>query len=233
MSEPNSETVIEITESGKNIDNIRDNMAKSNNDDICCDKIEKDKLLWCNNSESTPQTITKESNDTTLNAIDNMSFKNVTNEEMDKLKIQGDIESTAANTVGTDKVENIKNAYAKIVTMVTENVEGKTLESPSAVSEGLAQDINKLGISESFTQNNKKAYSSCVLNKQTDSLRNLMLYDSTDNESDDSDFEKDWQLHVLNSTITIESSDDSESDSNESLESSDDQNETDRNVELM
>lgn len=91
-------------------------------------------------------------------------------------------------------------------------------EASSTSSEILIQDMSILNINE---KNNRNRNSSVVLNKQTDSLRNLMLYDSTtDNESEDSDFEKDWQLHVLNNPDTG-SSEDSESDSNESLGSSD------------
>lgn len=135
------------------------------------------------------------------------------------------IESEQLNelNVEVDKTESQSNPTKNqgnclIMSMSTVKNVNDIQESTSAAPEKLIQDLSILNITE---KNSKHFNSSVVLNKHTDSLRNLMLYDSnTDNESDNSDFEKDWQLHVLNNPDTG-SSEDSESDSNESLGSSD------------
>lgn len=103
-----------------------------------------------------------------------------------------------------------------------ENINDKSKESPLTVPDTLVQDISKLDIAENQATNKSKLGYSVVINQESDSLRNLWLYESSD---EDSDYEKNWQLHMLKKK-RAETFTDSESDSSESFESTDDDHET-------
>lgn len=137
--------------------------------------------------------------ETIINSLEDMSCKNV------ETQSPQEVSKTSAEIVSADPVLNELNSISS-TDCVAKGNEAKI--STSTESEALAQDMSTLGIAEP----NNKFHSGVILNQQTDSLKNLMFYESSDDESDDSDFETNWQLHMLNDTESAESSEDGETD---------------------
>lgn len=187
-----------------------------NDDNVAETTIEKDDSFQPTDKEIKYKTVELEMNVSKSKMSTNLNSDTITKtEQLNEPNVEGlPIEKVDKTVSPTTSAE-----VSKICSIInTINNVNEVQESSSTAPETLIQDMRILNITE---KNNKNINSSVVLNKHTESLRNLMLYDSnTDNESDNSDFEKDWQLHVLNNPDTG-SSEDSESDSNESVESSD------------
>lgn len=187
-----------------------------NDDNVAEPTVEKDDSFQATDKEIKYKTIELEANVSDSKIPTGMNSDIVIeSEQSNELNVE---ELHIEKVDKTESQSNPSENQGNCSIMSTVKNDNDIQESTAAAPEKLIQDMSILNITE---KNSKNFNSSVVLNKHTDSLRNLMLYDSnTDNESDNSDFEKDWQLHVLNNPDTG-SSEDSESDSNESLGSSD------------
>lgn len=139
--------------------------------------------------------------ETITNSLEDMNCKNVVSEQENAVtdlkgsteKIQSDIElKEPTKLVGL--IDSANNANGPQVS--------------STVTETLLEDMSILGISDS----NKTIHSKVVINHQTDSLKKLWSYQSSSDECDESDFEADWQLEMLNDTDSADSSEDSGND---------------------
>lgn len=139
--------------------------------------------------------------ETITNSLEHIRCKNVVNEQ---IIAQKDLELL------TENVSSKTNAQASETSLNESVVNNATGDQVSLTfSEALVEDMGILEISE---KNNKKSQSNVVVNHQTDSLKNLLSYESSSDESDESDFEADWQVQMLNDTESGDSSEDSESD---------------------
>ncbi|XP_018564932.1 H/ACA ribonucleoprotein complex non-core subunit NAF1 [Anoplophora glabripennis] len=139
----------------------------------------------------------------------------------------------------TVDVENITNSLAEKVNIkCLEPCSSSTVEEPkrdkktieitnkerSIISPAkLLNIVNKLSTSEA-SQNMSKV----ILKQQTDSLKNLLAYESSSGSSDEADEEENWQFHSINKS----DSDSDDSDDSDDTSSSDEDEEDDDDVGL-
>lgn len=178
-------------------------------------------------NENKQQSKQSETNELIDSNVPVVNIVNNANEPLEKCE-NG---STVANALPPVINDDLKHVLVDEPLNIFKDVQ----QSTSTDTESLVKDIGSLEIAEQVVQNNRSIEAAVILNKQTDSLRNLMLYESSE-ESDDSDFERDWQIQTMHTPVISGSSKDNDSDSeaNELIfENSDEETEVEEEAAVM